>query len=101
MSASSNPTVRPLAAKPSARLTPVAALPTPPLPDATATIERTPGTSARWSPRPRAPGDVPGDVPGPPGAGAAGAPAAGFSAVITAVTDSTPGSVSTACSAAL
>ena len=44
MSASSTPTFRPLAASPSAMLTAVVDLPTPPLPDATAMIEAMPGT---------------------------------------------------------
>ena len=42
MSASSMPTVRPMSRKPSARLTAVVDLPTPPLPDATAMIDLTP-----------------------------------------------------------
>ena len=44
MSASSTPTLRPLAASPSAMLTAVVDLPTPPLPEATATIASMPGT---------------------------------------------------------
>src|ERR1700730_4009799 len=45
MSASRSPTRSPMAARPSARLTATVDLPTPPLPEATAMIERTPGTS--------------------------------------------------------
>ena len=45
MSASSNPTLAPSAASASARFTAVVLLPTPPLPDATATIFFTPGNS--------------------------------------------------------
>ena len=44
MSASSMPTFMPRSRRPSARLTAVVDLPTPPLPDATAMIEATPGT---------------------------------------------------------
>ena len=44
MSASSTPTFWPLAASPSAMLTAVVDLPTPPLPDATAMIDAMPGT---------------------------------------------------------
>src|SRR6476659_2506801 len=52
MSASSTPTLRPLAARPSARLTAVVDLPTPPLPEATAVIDSIPGTPrlAGWAP---------------------------------------------------
>src|SRR6185295_1609582 len=46
MSASSTPTDSPFAFIPSARLAATVDLPTPPLPDATATIARTPGASA-------------------------------------------------------
>ena len=45
MSASRMPIRRPLAARARARLVAVVDLPTPPLPEATATIGRTPGTS--------------------------------------------------------
>ena len=50
MSASSRPVLRPLAARPSARLTAVVDLPTPPLPEATAMMCLTPGTSMRPPP---------------------------------------------------
>src|SRR5215472_9487775 len=56
MSASSMPTVRPRSRKPSARLTAVVDLPTPPLPEATAMIAPTPGTA--WGARPGAPADA-------------------------------------------
>src|SRR5580704_13342200 len=46
MSASKMPTFKPRSRKPSARLTAVVDLPTPPLPDATAMIEVTPGMPA-------------------------------------------------------
>ena len=46
MSASKMPTFRPRSRRPSARLTAVVDLPTPPLPDATAMIEVTPGMPA-------------------------------------------------------
>src|SRR5258706_186446 len=46
MSASSTPTRSPLAFMPSARLAATVDLPTPPLPEATATMARTPGASA-------------------------------------------------------
>ncbi len=44
MSASMMPALRPMAWKPSARLTATVDLPTPPLPEATATMCFTPGT---------------------------------------------------------
>src|ERR1700724_3710916 len=47
MSASRTPTRSPLACNPSARLAATVDLPTPPLPDATATIAPTPGTAPR------------------------------------------------------
>src|SRR3954471_23817086 len=46
MSASSRPPLRPRSRKPSARLSAVVDLPTPPLPDATAITAATPGISA-------------------------------------------------------
>ena len=60
MSASSMPTLRPRSRKPSARLTAVVDLPTPPLPEATAITASTPGTpgctlSAGWAARCGAP----------------------------------------------
>src|SRR3569623_66517 len=45
MSASSSPTLRPRSRRPSARLSAVVDLPTPPLPDATAITAATPGIS--------------------------------------------------------
>src|SRR6478609_5992940 len=64
MSASRMPTLAPSAASASARLTAVVLLPTPPLPDATATMFFTFGSS--WTPRCTACGiaelDVEGDV---------------------------------------
>ena len=50
MSASSSPVLTPMAASPSARLTAVVDLPTPPLPEATAMMCFTPGTSMRPAP---------------------------------------------------
>ena len=47
MSASSSPVLTPMAASPSARFTAVVDLPTPPLPEATAMMCFTPGTSMR------------------------------------------------------
>src|SRR6516164_8015926 len=47
MSASRTPTRNPLACKPNARLAATVDLPTPPLPDATATIAPTPGAAPR------------------------------------------------------
>ena len=52
MSASSTPTFRPRSRKPSARLIAVVDLPTPPLPDATAMMDFTPGTPAGPAPCP-------------------------------------------------
>src|SRR6202795_5109230 len=46
MSASSSPVLTPMAASPSARFTAVVDLPTPPLPDATAMMDSTPGMPA-------------------------------------------------------
>ncbi len=46
MSASSSPTLRPFACRPSARLTAVVDLPTPPLPEATAMMASTAFTPA-------------------------------------------------------
>src|SRR5215472_7702367 len=51
MSASRIPTLSPSALRPSARLTAVVDLPTPPLPEATAMIASTPGTPCMDSPR--------------------------------------------------
>src|SRR6516165_7281696 len=48
MSASRTPTARPLALSPKARLAATVDLPTPPLPEATATIAFTPATAPRW-----------------------------------------------------
>ena len=47
MSASRRPVLMPFAARPSARFTAVVDLPTPPLPEATAMMCFTPGTSMR------------------------------------------------------
>src|SRR6516165_1748915 len=88
MSASSTPTESPFALSPNARLAATVDLPTPPLPEATATIAFTPATAPRWV--------------RPPAAGCGALrPGATACAVSTAVTDSTPGSASTAFSAAL
>src|SRR5437867_10437737 len=100
MSASSTPTECPFALRARARLAATVDLPTPPLPEATATIARTPGASALL---PAAAGCAPAAAAG------GGAPLGALlgplgdraSAVNTAVTESTPGSASTACSAAL
>ena len=94
MSASKTPTRKPSVLSPSARLTAVVDLPTPPLPLATATMALTPGTIAL----PEA-----GAAEVPPGAraGAGRAAEASRSAVSTAVTEETPSSLSTAASAAL
>src|SRR5205085_7540686 len=97
MSASSTPTRSPLARNPSARLAATVDLPTPPLPDATATIAPTPGTAPRAV---RTPAGLPA-APGDGGAWLGAArPRGGACAVSTAVTESTPGSASTAFSAA-
>ncbi len=93
MSASSRPTRRPNDRSPSARLTAVVDLPTPPLPDATAITWATPGM--RW---------VFGCFDGPGrGDGAAvlaGSPPPSRSAVSVANTPVTPGTARTAFSAA-
>src|SRR5215470_1038544 len=98
MSASSTPTLRPRVASPSAKLTAVVDLPTPPLPDATAMIDSTPGTPTVGSPR--------GAGRGPPaaaGAGRWGAPPAPplRSAVSATIADVTPGMARTTSSACL
>ena len=94
MSASSTPTRRPLALSPSARLAATVDLPTPPLPEATATMARTPGAIALL---PAAGAACAGAAAG----AARRAPPGGFaSAVNTAVTDMTSGNASTARSAA-
>src|SRR5262245_51920900 len=101
MSASSTPTLRPSVASPSARLTAVVDLPTPPLPEATAMIDSTPGTPTVASPR--------GAGRAPPAAPAAGAgrcgaapPAPPFrSAVSATIADVTPGIARTTSSACL
>src|SRR5215211_5949770 len=100
MSASSTPTLSPRSRRPSARLTAVVDLPTPPLPDATAMIAFTPGT-------PAVAGCAPGRPAGAPlvaGRGcAAAAPEAEppRSAVSATMTEVTPGNARTAASAAL
>src|SRR6266851_9492233 len=96
MSASRMPTLRPRALRPSARLTAVVDLPTPPLPEATAMIASTPGIPCTASPR--AAGRPPA---GAPCAGRGdGAPAL-RSAVKATRADCTPGSARTASSAHL
>src|SRR5215211_6168270 len=98
MSASSMPTFNPMSRSPSAKLTAVVDLPTPPLPDATAMMAFTPsGACAELGP-PRAP------APGPARRGAsppAGARPGARSAVSATITDWTPGRARTAASAAL
>src|SRR5436189_3448157 len=92
MSASSRPVATPLAARPSARLTAVVDLPTPPLPEATAMMCLTPGTSIRAA--------AAGPCPVRGGGAAAAGRWAGRSAVMTAEAESTPGRARTACSQA-
>src|SRR5262249_20816485 len=101
------PTLSPMSRKPSARLTAVVDLPTPPLPDATAMIAFTPsGAWAELGP-PRAPLAAAGGgrcaLPGPGARCAPGAlPAPGArSAVSATMADWTPGTARTAVSAAL
>ncbi len=74
-------------------------LPTPPLPEATATTDRIPGRPGLAPGSGRAPGDAPRAIGLPAGA-AARAPPGARSAVSTAVTEVTPGNASTACSQA-
>jgi hypothetical protein len=95
MSQSSRPMRAPCWAMATARLTAVVDLPTPPLPEATATIARTPGIPdcCCVAPRPPAASCA---LAGP----CALAPEAWRSAVSTAVTDKTPGKASTAVSQA-
>src|SRR3954470_18605864 len=102
MSASSTPTLSPSVASPSARLTAVVDLPTPPLPEATAMIDSTPGTPTVASPR--------GAGRGPPAAPPAGAgrwgafpppPPPFRSAVSATIADVTPGIARTTSSACL
>ena len=117
MSASSTPTFRPLAASPSAMLTAVVDLPTPPLPDATAMIEAMPGTprlpwlceaGACWAGRAAgaAAGRGAGAAAGAAGRGAAGRGGASsmpppfFSAVSATMAPATPGIALTTRSAA-
>ena len=121
MSASRMPVLSPMACRPSARLTAVVDLPTPPLPDATAIMCLMPATCGRW-PRPAAAGaGAAGAAPPPPmplarasctlalsGTFAPRAPAPlpaaaaprGFSAVKTATTPVTPSISRTTFSAA-
>src|SRR6185369_17757925 len=94
MSASSRPVATPLAARPSARLTAVVDLPTPPLPEATAMMCLTPGTSMRLGAA--GPWPVRGGGDGLFGEEAGAA----RSAVMTAVAERTPGMARTACSQA-
>src|ERR1700680_3117620 len=102
MSASSTPTFSPFAFNARARLAATVDLPTPPLPEATATIAPTPGASAVF---PAAAGCAAAGWGGPPlGAPLGppiGPPGGLASAVSTAVTDRTPGKASPAASAAL
>src|SRR5215216_4119224 len=74
MSASSRPVETPLAARPRARFTAVVDLPTPPLPEATAMMCFTPGTSMRPPPPVVLAAGAPGPCAWPCacGAGAAG-----------------------------
>src|SRR5687768_4033691 len=107
MSASRMPTERPLALRPSARLTAVVDLPTPPLPLATAMIAPTPGTPAlpggAWRRGCGAIGAPVGGAAGGSGRALARADGdwTGASAVSTTIADVTPGSATTALSAAL
>src|ERR1700727_2962879 len=99
MSASRMPTLSPRSRKPSARLTAVVDLPTPPLPEATAMIAATPGIpdcdGAEGAPG-AGPGLAPGARAGPGAAcgrcgGRAAPPAPGDrSAVSATITDLTP-----------
>src|SRR5882672_2787726 len=102
MSASSTPTFSPRSRKPSARLIAVVDLPTPPLPDATATIAPTPGgpCTAR-SPRGACEWPCPPPCGGAGGGGAARAAPAARSPVSATIADTTPGMARTAASAAL
>src|SRR5215813_11478876 len=101
MSASNTPTLSPSVARPSARLTAVVDLPTPPLPEATAMIASTPGTPTVASPR----GAGRGPAPPPAGDGRAGAappaPPPLRSAVSATIADVTPGIARTTSSACL
>ncbi len=96
MSASSTPTLRPRVASPSARLTAVVDLPTPPLPEATAMIDSTPGTPTFASPRGAGRGAA---APPPAGDGRAGAVPPLRSAVSATIADVTPGIARTTSSA--
>src|SRR5712672_4170207 len=98
MSASSIPTLRPRSRKPSARLTAVVDLPTPPLPEATAMMAPTPGTAGRRSPAWAAgrPWPACGE-----GWTCGRAPPAGRSPVRATSAEATPGMARTAVSAAL
>src|SRR5436190_21709211 len=92
------PTLRPSAARPSARFTAVVDLPTPPLPEATAMMAPTPG-------RPGAGVDCGVGRGRAPAAGCAGAAARappGVRSPVSAImADTTPGTARTAASAAL
>src|SRR5512137_348997 len=105
MSASSRPTLRPRSRRPSARLSAVVDLPTPPLPDATAITESTPGIGACFDIGDGLPAGAcgrcseTGATPGR-GCGAAGAPGR-RSAVSATSALLTPGTALTAASAAL
>src|SRR5215208_3511401 len=91
------PTFSPRALSPSARLTAVVDLPTPPLPEATAMIASTPGTPTVDSPPCRA---GRGPAP-PPGDGRADAAPGLRSAVSATSADCTPGTARTVSSARL
>ena len=102
MSASSTPTFSPRSRRPSARLTAVVDLPTPPLPDATATIAATPGgpcTGALAARRMRMAGRAVRRLAAADAARARAPPAR--SPVSATMADFTPGTARTAASAAL
>ena len=105
MSASSTPTFMPRSRSPSARLTAVVDLPTPPLPDATAMMASTPGIpgctlSAGWACGAGAPA-ARGWVATCAGCGPRAAAPAARSAVRATKADCTPGMARTVSSAAL
>src|SRR5215208_2789190 len=91
------PTFSPRALSPSARLTAVVDLPTPPLPEATAIIDATPGTPTVDSPPCRA-----GRGSAPPAGDGRAAAAPGLRSAVSATSaDCTPGTARTASSARL
>src|SRR5437763_7483346 len=93
MSASRTPVFSPSPLKPSARLTAVVDLPTPPFPEATAMIDLTPGGAAAAC--------GPAAAAGPPGAARPGGAPPDRSAVSATRAEVTPGMAHTAVSAAL